>query len=308
GAALVRQVDGSADGFVYTGHDNCYHNLYFYWARPEESLLTLDKFKAEVKKAQGGDTGSQLLTPSPWTSDDPLKLLEGLKPDNLRLAFQVNTNLNPLRQRDGDRRLVGVDRCFWVGPGYSKNLPDVKETKPDTVVRKERIVVPGKADSAKGIYKSLSAALEDIGSGEGGLIQYTGLKKVSPIRLARPIEVTIRADEGYHPVLTLAEAEEEDAFLFRMQDGKLRLEGLGFELKPTRAEFKSQTVVAAAGDGECTFKDCVITLDPAGMGVGLSAVTVADPPGVMKMTPTPARPAGQRFGVSLKNCVVRGDG
>jgi serine/threonine protein kinase len=311
GAALVRQVDDLAGGFVYTGHNNRYHNLDVFWARPLplDSLFWLDKFKEEVKKGQGSDSSSQVLPLSPWINDDPLKLLEKLESDNLCRAFQVNAALPQLRPRDGDRRLVGLDRCFWVGEGYSKNLPDLKETKPDKVAaRKERVVVPGKSDSAKGIYESLSAALEGINSGDVVLIQHTGLMKVAPIRLVKPMEVTIRADQGYHPVLTLADAEEEDAFLFRVQDGKLRLEGLGFELRPTRAEFKSQTVVSAVGDGECLFKDCALTLDPAGMGVALAAVTVADPPGVMKMNPQPVRPAGQRFGLTLKNCLVRGDG
>src|SRR5262249_37896801 len=46
----------------------------------------------------------------------------------------------------------------------------------------------------------------------------------------------------------------------------------------------------------------------AGMGTALAAVTVTDPPGVMKMDARPTRPAGQHPSVSFVNCFVRGDG
>jgi hypothetical protein len=310
GAALVRQVDEGAEGIVYKGHNNCYHNLDVYWARPKPgpTLSSLRNFKDEVKKTQGGDSSSQELAVAPWSNDEPLKLLEGLEPEKLRRAFQVNPSLPALRPRDGDKLLVGLDTCFWGAPGYNSALPDFKETRPDTAARNERIVIPGMSDSANGIYKSLSAALDDISSGDVVLIQSNALLEVGPIRLTRPIDVTIRAAPRYHPRLALAASYEEDAFLFLVQDGKLRLEGLEFQVKPTRTEYKSQTVVAAVGDGECTFKDCVINLDPAGLGVALAAVSVADPPGVMKMDQRPARPAGQHLSVALKNCVIRGDG
>src|SRR5262249_55759914 len=64
----------------------------------------------------------------------------------------------------------------------------------------------------------------------------------------------------------------------------LRLEGLEFRLSPGRSEFRAQTVAAVMGDGRCTLKDCVVTLEES-RDVPLSVVTLADTTGVMKVAP-----------------------
>src|SRR5262249_13096784 len=98
---------------------------------------------------------------------------------------------------------------------------------------------------------------------------------------------------------------ETNAALFRLHDGKLHLDGLQFHLRPKKEGFKSQAVLTLAGDGECTFQNCVFTLEPA-PGVALMAVgTLADPAAMMKMD---RGPAPQTASVGFENCFVRGDG
>jgi hypothetical protein len=120
--------------------------------------------------------------------------------------------------------------------------------------------------------------------------------------------VTIKPYPDCHPVLTLdPDTDEEEPALFRLHDGKLRLEGLEFALHPARANFRAQAVVAAVGDGECTFTDCVLTLEKA-YDARLAAVALADLPGVRKTDDRPAGQQEQRASFTFKNCLVRGDG
>src|SRR5205807_1865155 len=98
---------------------------------------------------------------------------------------------------------------------------------------------------------------------------------------------------------------EQDAAMFRVYDGQLRLESLEFQLAPGSSPFKAQTVVAVMGDGQCTLKDCLVTLD-GGKEVPLALVTVADQAGIMKMEPQAAGQQDPR--ITIDSCFVRGTG
>ena len=101
--------------------------------------------------------------------------------------------------------------------------------------------------------------------------------------------MTIRPAGKHRPVLTLGETSDPDAALFRLHDGKLNLVDLAFRLRPKQAEFKAQAVVMLAGDGQCTFKNCMATLE-ASKEVRVALATLADPSVVMKMMA--AQPSG----------------
>ena len=94
--------------------------------------------------------------------------------------------------------------------------------------------------------------------------------------------MTLKPHPETKPVLTLGPTPDADAGLFRLYDGKLRLEGLQFQLLPPRDEFRTQTVVAFLGDGQCTFKDCVVTLEET-RNVQMALATLLDPSTVMRM-------------------------
>ena len=133
---------------------------------------------------------------------------------------------------------------------------------------------------------------------------------MEPIRLDKAQR---RSDDrpynGYHPVLVLGDSPDKDVSMFRLQDGKLKLEELQFRLKPRAREGKDemQAVIGIAGQGHCQLKRCVFTLgsEVGGDGASLSVVALADPKDVMKMgTPAP-RAMPELF---FENCFARGRG
>src|SRR5262249_31163424 len=93
----------------------------------------------------------------------------------------------------------------------------------------------------------------------------------------------------------------KEASLFRLQGGKLRLEGLEFVLKPDQDEFDSQSVVAIAGGGQCEFKNCLITLNQDKRKAALALAVLTPSAGVM-------RSDAQRPTVAVDHCFVRGEG
>jgi serine/threonine protein kinase len=302
-AVLIRQIDAGSLTWEGSG-SNRYHNLDAFWMRPAErdTITTLDAFKGETGVQ---DSNAQVVSAWPWKSDEPLALLTGLQPAQLREAFQVKANLKDLRQGDSpNTRLVGVENLAWSDEPYNSALPPLKPAP--AVARNARIVDPAPDARGANVYSTLDEALRQARPGDVLLLRWNGLRDTPPLRLNKSgLDVTLKPYDDYHPALTLAsDTDDEEAALFRLHDGKLHLEGLEFVLHPANGQFKSQTVVAALGEGECTFKDCLVTLEQA-YDVRLAAVTLADLAGVMKSA---ARPSGQRASFTFHNCFVRGDG
>src|SRR5205085_64382 len=92
--------------------------------------------------------------------------------------------------------------------------------------------------------------------------------------------------------------------LFRLHDGSLRLENLEFYLRPSRPEFTAQAVVDIVGDGQCTLKECAVTLDQPGRA-RLAVATLSDAGGFMRMDPPPRN---QNPRLRLERSFVRGEG
>jgi serine/threonine protein kinase len=309
GAVVVRQTGSSGPAHVQ-GQDNRYHNLDAYWASADgRDDIGLDGFAAKLLEKQKGKDSSHVLKENPW-KNDPLKMLEE---QQLARAFQVNDRLRELRV-DGDRkqkRLIGAERCG--GENYLTKLTELEEKKPE-ILANQRIVEPGQDDSSNRIYSTLDKAILAANPGDVILIKYTGKPTealaVGSIRLEKEaIDLTIKPFPGYQPVLTIGKARDADAALFRLHDGKLHLEKLEFRLEPGSLPFKAQAVVALVGDGQCDFKDCVVTLNREGSDALLSVLTLPKPGESMRMdVGEPARQPGQGPQVSLTNCFVRGDG
>src|SRR5262249_20533548 len=96
--------------------------------------------------------------------------------------------------------------------------------------------------------------------------------------------------------------------LFRLNQGHLKFDQIEFYLKPHRKEFDAQTVVALTGNAQCSFRNCVCTLEPsadASSEARLSVVTLLDAKGVMPTPATDPRPTPE---IMLRNCFVRGQG
>jgi serine/threonine protein kinase len=304
-AALIEQADSKPISLSYTNARNCYHNLKALWVRSSrqgspETITDWNGFKEkfEVK-------GEKPLewTSSPWENPNPLQALR----NEPSLAFRLKTNVLELRQPDHPTHLIGVEHCVW-GDSYKEKLPLLEEKKaPEQVARREeRIVDPSLPVPKENIYRTLRQALEDTKPGDVILIKHEGILLVEPVRLEKAgVDVSIKPHPGYHPILSIGQTTEQDAAMFRIYDGQLRLESLEFQLAPGSSPFKAQTAVAVMGDGQCTLKECVVTMEGA-KDVPLALVTVADPAGVMKMEPPAVPQADPR--ITIEECFARGTG
>lgn len=308
GAVLVRETGDKLGSLRYEAeHKNVYHNLANFWVRESSTrgslpvAANLDEFQLEML-VNRSDKSVVLLT-NPWQNERPLALLDAT-PEQ---AFLANLKLPELRQDDAPKKkLVGVEQCLW-GPLYPAELPPVEETKPDVVARKTKVVDPRAPESGNGVYKSLTLAVEEANPGDEILIKHNGLLEVKPVRLERSsTDLVIKPYRNHRPILTLGGTPERDAALFRLYDGKLRLEDLEFVLQPSRAEFKAQSVVTVMGEGQCSFKGCLATLESA-KDVPLSVVTLmTDPNAVMTMDPQGSKAQVAR--ITFDSTFARGGG
>jgi hypothetical protein len=283
---LVLQTGEGLPDWRYVGEHNYYHNLEAFWEQTgapgnPAPLLSLDAFKKEkagpVEKEQ---FSIELQDVSPWQSETPLKLLETSPRD----AFVVN------RAR----------------------LPYFKDRKPTEVARRTLTVDPEVTQPGPGVYRDLSQAVLDSRPGDVIEIRAAGEVRVAPVRLDKSgVDLTVRAAKDYHPILTLGETPDSDVALFRIHDGQLRLEGLEFRLRPRQrpaagGQKESQAVVAVGDVGQCTFKQCVITLAPEEVQEArFAAVTLVNPKDVMRTVLPGARTQPE---VRLDACFVRGKG
>jgi serine/threonine protein kinase len=304
-STLIQQTGSLPPQFHYHGSRNCYHNLQNFFARSSgtelrDTVTSLDLFRHRYDVVEDH---SLELSDSPWQNPAPLTLLR----ERPRHAFQLKTSLPEVRQEDGTR-MLGVERTVW-GPLYDKLPPLTPRKPPETVVRQgQRIVDPSipVTNAQASVYRTLQEALVNAQRDDEILLKWEGVQAIEPLRLEKAgLNVTLKPYRRFHPVLTLGPTTEPDAALFRIHDGRLKLERLEFRLAPERSGFRAQAVVAVMGDGQCTFQDCVITLeDPR--RASLSVVTLADPSAVMHMGPQAGQPEDPR--IDLDNCLVRGSG
>jgi serine/threonine protein kinase len=334
-AFLIRQNDRQSETHstaIYNGEDNRYYNLEGFWAGDSREEKKYDDFvhklKDKVGELFGQDERSRVLAEPPWNDESPLaalddtryfvqfdathKLPEGAQKRNeeqLKEAFQIKLDQRELR-RGGDpsKSLIGVE-SLGHGIRYTANLPPLDEKKTDPTMRRTLVVDPS-AGGKGGTYDSLKRAVFDATKpGDIIVIRHKGELPVDPISLEKStIDLTIRPDTDAQPILVIGDTRERDASLFRLLDGKLRLEGLEFRVQPSQDEFRSQCVATVVGDGQCTFKDCVITLNPAGQKTHLAAVSLADNSDVMKMKVQPPGTVSQQPHLVFDNCFMRGNG
>jgi serine/threonine protein kinase len=294
GAVLLRRASTRGE-VAYQGHDNRYHQLDSYLAVAGAADEAVQRLTDEVRK----DDDSRELETSPWKDPQPLQKLEQL---DFRAAFQVNPLTSELRlaARDsGKGQLIGAERVMTFC--YLNDLPSLKENRRELIVENRP-----KADPEGRRYPSLGHALPDAQPGDRIVLRLDGEVQLEPLALdgAKLADLTIRAEAGFHPVLTLGDTRETDAALFRIYNGKLRLENVELRLRPSR-DASSQTAVSFLGDGECTFKDCLITLDRAGGATPLAVVVLNEPGRLMRKTDADAESKPR---LSLENCFVRGQG
>ena len=190
---------------------------------------------------------SSVLTDSPWNAADPLQPFRQIqfpdadREDHFVAAFQVKDSRPNLRRRRG-QDLAG--RRAVAGRGELRRRPGGGRS------RRPNWRCPSGASSIRGRSDSANRSLHDAGGGPVGVANpatkscsaATGCSRVEPIRLDKKNlqDVTIRPEAGRHPVLQLTAAQDRDAepAMFRVYDGKLRLEGLEFVLQPDDGSFR----------------------------------------------------------------------
>lgn len=300
--ALIEQAGEVAGDFQYVGANNYYHNLtafVLFSGTPENAVTRHSTFRQRLGVQ---DKRSFAAAQSPWVATNPLQLLKNKQPAD---AFQVNQQLRDVRQSDG--RLLGVQRCVWGLP-YVGELTPLEERRPAEAValaNKVKVFDPKVEESGSGVYRTLQEAIEAARPGDTIAIRHSGLLRLDMIRLERSgIDLTIRADKDYRPILTLGRTTEPDAALFRVHDGALRLEQLEFSMPAGRSEYRSLAVAAVVGDGRCGMKDCIVTLDES-REVPASVFHLPDASQVMRMD------GGGRAGkpaFQMERCFVRGAG
>ncbi len=300
-AALIHQT-GEEGTIAFDGDGNRYHNLTGFWTQMANLRAgRWSDFQRLVATAGGKDQNAQVLTANPWADKDPLARLRDGQPDQ---AFSLDVHQPELRRADKPDQMVGVQACSWGKLYDDEPLPSLEPR--NVGVRTAKIVDPEKKEAGGGVYPTLASAIEEAKPGDEIQIRHNGPVPVKPVDLNRPTDdLTLKAAPGFHPVLTLGDTSNLDAALFRLGDGKLRLEGLEFYLRPGREEFTAQSVVDVIGGGECQFKNCVATLEEP-RGKPLALVMLTDPSQVMKMeSGAPGQPTPR---VGLDHCFVRGQG
>jgi serine/threonine protein kinase len=296
-AVLLRRA--SSRGRVsYRGHENRYYDLNYLAAAdaaPETAERWLDDM--DIKR-------NEELEKSPWKEPQPLeRLKDQVKPSALKAAFEVKWSLPELRVRSrdtGNGQLIGAERVLAFC--YLDGLPPLLKS-PLVPAARERIVRKGvQPDDKKLVFPTLKYALVEAKPGEIIRLQLDGEVKFDPRWLSHEntADLTIRADRGFHPVLTLETQDQSDVSAwFEVYKGKLRLEGLEVRLSP-RGDSKCGALISFLGDGECVLKNCLITLERSSPKTVLALLPRK------KMGSKLATPPSPRLVV--ENCFIRGQG
>jgi hypothetical protein len=305
GTVLLR-TDDRPEAAVYRGHDNCYHDLDGYWAIGDAwQQAGWNDFRRRLSSSRTTDD-SRVLLSRPWRLDTEA-LVAALDRQDLKEAFRILPNLAALRKLGrSSSEVVGTSKVLRDSI-VPRSLP-VLTDRSEQGVHRFLVVDPKSDDSANGVYSSLDLASRSARPGDTILIRHNGDLPIDPVSLNKKGlgDLTVRPARRFRPVLVLGDPADADAALFRLYDGKLRLEGLEFRLTPTR-RLLVQTVVALVGDGECTMRQCVVTLQRGGE-TRLALATVAETSGLMALDMPPARPRDQGPKLTLEGCFVRGEG
>ncbi len=289
GAVLLRRASGQGD-IRFDGQENRYHQLDNYLvmadAVEEAGQPLLDEMNVK---------NSEKLEASPWKDPQPLESLKKLAYHD---AFEINPNLPELRLSNS--RLIGAERALTFS--YLENLPRQKESPTETAPRELVVQTLKPADAKKRLYTGLDHALLDAQPGDTIRLQVDGEVKLEPHMLSseKLADLTIRADPGFHPVLTMSGAGAVNVpALFSVCNGKLQLEGLEIRLR-SRGDDDWSAVVAFVGDGECVLKGCLVTLERS---IRKAALAVLPHERMRK-----AGAAARTPRLTVENCFVRGQG
>lgn len=304
---FIHQTASTLLGLKYDGRRNAYHGINAFLARPVGAERappeSYEEFKNVLKELKGSDDNSVNLAFSPWASPTPLTEKDPAE------AFKVRGDKAEVRQVT-QTRLIGVERGVW---GVYPRPPSLDQAVPETVVRKsnEYIVDPEAKNPGVRVFTKLAAALHEAKEDAIIYIKHTGDVPMTPVTINAERKLTLRPYEKHRPILKLDKKSGDlEPALFHVTTGQIQFENLEFHLTPGKSRL-GESIVALSGNGQCSFKQCVLTLEAAREGplsqVPLSVVALLDAKDAMKMTePEPApRPYTE---LKFQDCFVRGEG
>jgi serine/threonine protein kinase len=310
GAVLIRQENDKM--VTFEGSDNAYFDLDGYWSLGNSwTAAGWGAFKERLSATKGTDDSRRLLS-SPWALTGGV-LRKELN-DEQAAAFQPHPSHKGLRLRGNPERMLGAREVLgtvWT----AKPLDE----KPDSE-RRILTVEPKVDDAPNGVYPSIYRAIQDARPGETILLRHEGKLVTEHIELKKKeyADVILKSARHFRPELVFNErTTEPDAALFRLYDGKLRLESLDVTLdsNPGTAETRSEEAVdssthallALVGNGSCVMRDCVINLVKGDIPVTLASL---NPAGNVMRVPgmPPSNPRELWPHLTLENCQVRGEG
>ncbi|MCS7161360.1 MAG: serine/threonine-protein kinase [Gemmatales bacterium] len=256
------------------------------------------------------ETASLAVEAVPWAADD---LGSALAQGRYVEAFRLRADAQELRRRDQPNLVLGANKL--LGQVIYTSLPS--QLVPLGKPRIRELIVDGVGGKPQ-TFDSLSSALNSAAAeGESRILITLRVNGVLPIRSLLDIvgnrQITIRAAEGFHPELSFHTERVPETntitSLFRVHDGQLTLEQVGFRLTPlTTGSVRWQAVVNVTGSGSCTLRQCYATFIGEDNEPNLALVAFTDPTGAMTPMPgKPGRPA-EPPAVHLENCFLRGRG
>jgi hypothetical protein len=303
GAVLLRQLY-PLHTVTWNGKNNRYYDMDGYWcmgdAWQEAGWLA---FRRKLT-APSRDTDSRVLLQSPWRSSMSEKLESLIS--STREAFVLNSKLKDSLQ------IKAAGREEWVGSGqFLRSFLTAEPSKTEMLGRRLVVEAESESDTLNGVYTTLRAASYASKPEDTILIRHEGELKVDPMQFNKPelASITIKAAPGFQPILTLEMVSEAETAMFKIFDGKLRLEGLHFRLESRTAKtgMAVQSVVSLSGDGDCVFKQCQITLKRTVDGsLSVATIPVVNSAMALEMAAPRERHQGPR--ITLENCFVRGEG
>ncbi len=203
-----------------------------------------------------------------------------------------------------------------AAPGASDSAASGSRSVP-AAGRKPLVVGEGRADETT--FATLKDACQAASDGDVIELRFSGLRRQDTIALDR-VRLTIRAGEGYSPVLAIR-APQPDATaetarptgesLFALQDADLVLENLTLQLgRPSGSAASRRELLRLTGDCRLTIRTCWLMLDgngpPATSGDSVAAVRVLARPATAIAVPPAV--SGSRTQIVLNNTVCRGRG
>lgn len=309
-AVLIRQIGALAPETRFEGlkianapmtaMPNGYHRVLAY----ANGDLRMSFEDAKQEQIPITDPAARILTRHPWAEEHPIKRLADF-PRQIKQSLAVDLKQEILRlEPDKNRNLLGVkhlpgSRVYDFFP-YESPVADSKLASNYKVWQPD---FPENTPLPLNVYRRLNQALDELKKGDVLVIRHHGQIEIEPVEFKKPdTDLTIRADEGFRPVLIpQVPSLKKESALFKLFGGQLTLEGLRFRLKGDRAP----AVVSLPGGGQATIRNCGVVLEDAD---DLSMVALADPRGEMMMMgmTTPDKWPTPR--IVIENSFIRGRG